>query len=92
VREAADFAVGVGLAVLLARAGLRVESLPGRRHATVGRGERVEIFDVRTRLAEGQEAVLAWRNQCARLGIADADLGAACASEPTVAERLALTR
>jgi len=91
-REAADFAVGIGLAVLLARAGLRVESLPGRRHATVGRGERVEIFDVRTRLAEGQEAVEAWRNQCARLGIADADLGAACASEPTLAERLALTR
>ena len=91
-REAADFAVGIGLAVLLGscRPARREPPRPtprdGRR-----RGERFEIFDVRTRLAEGQEAV-GLAASVRQSGIADADLGAACASEPAVAERLALTR
>jgi Zn-dependent protease with chaperone function len=78
-KEAAEFGVGVGLALVLAKAGFAVETLPGTSHALVGLGERVEVFRVRDRLAAGQEAVDAWLSLCTRAGIADADLGTACA-------------
>src|SRR5262249_28546583 len=78
-KEAADFGVGVGLALVPTKAGLAVEPLPGMSHALIGLGERVEVFRVRERLAAGQAAVDAWLSLCARAGIADADLGTACA-------------
>ncbi len=78
-KEAADFAVGVALALVLAKAGFAVESYPGSSQALVGLGERVEVFHVRERLAQGKQAVDAWLAFCARTGIADADLGTACA-------------
>jgi Zn-dependent protease with chaperone function len=82
-KQAAAFAVGVGLALVLAKAGFTVETYPGASHALVGLGERVEVFGVRERLASGPEAVEAWLDLCARAGIADADLGTACALSRT---------
>jgi len=75
--EAADFMVGVAIALVLSQAGFHVESYPGQRQTLVGLGERVEVFGLRQRLRDSAAAE-AWRELCARAGIADVDLGAAC--------------
>jgi heat shock protein HtpX len=77
--EAADFVVGVAVAVVLARAGWNVESYPGASHTLVGPGERVEVFGLREQLAKSPDAAESWRSLCARAGITEVDLGAACA-------------
>ena len=77
--EAADFVVGVALALVLSRAGFILESYPGTPHTLVGLGERIEVFSVRERLTQGAEAADSWRDFCSRAGIADVDLGTACA-------------
>jgi Zn-dependent protease with chaperone function len=74
--EAADAVVGIALAVVLARAGFAVESVPGAGPALRGLGERVEPFAVRERLAGGPDAAAAWVSFCESAGIAQADLGA----------------
>ncbi len=75
--DVADTAVGAALALVLSHAGFTVESHPALPPALVGVGERVEVFSLRERLAQGPEAVEAWRSFCARAGIADVDLGSA---------------
>jgi Zn-dependent protease with chaperone function len=76
--EAGDFVVGVAIALVLSQAGFRVESYPGQRQTLVGHGERVEVFGLRQRLKDAAAAEM-WREFCTRTGIADVDLGAACA-------------
>ena len=77
--EAADFVIGVALALVLSRSGFTLESYPGTPHTLVGLGERIEVFSIRERLSRGAEAADAWRDFCSRAGIADVDLGTACA-------------
>lgn len=75
--EVADGVVGAALALVLARAGFVVESHPASEPVLVGPADRVAVFSVRARLAQGAESPESWRSLCSRVGVADVDLGAA---------------
>jgi heat shock protein HtpX len=80
--QAADSLLGIALGVALARSGFIVHSIPGRSPALVRADDRVEPFDLREHLASGPDAVPAWQDLCARLGIADVDLGSLGKTRP----------
>lgn len=83
--EAAGFArhlLVAGIADALARAGWRVEALPGDPFSLVSDSQRVVPSDVIAALANGETTPEDWRERVAALGIADVRLGDADA-EPT---------
>jgi Zn-dependent protease with chaperone function len=70
----ADYAIGAGVGLALARAGFAVEAPPGSPITLVRGPRRLDPFSLRERLASGAEAA-AWSAFCADVGIAETDLG-----------------
>jgi Zn-dependent protease with chaperone function len=70
----ADYAVGAGVGLALARAGFAVDAPPGSPITLVRQGTRVEPFTLRQRLGLPDERE-AWATLCAAAGIAELDLG-----------------
>jgi Zn-dependent protease with chaperone function len=87
--EAADYAVGIALAIVLSRAGFTMESHPASNREMLGLGQRVKTFTVREELAKTTESAEAWRSLCAEAGIADVDLGEALRRPPDKANKSA---
>jgi Zn-dependent protease with chaperone function len=70
-------AIGIALAVLLARVGWTPRCELGEPVAFERGGDRIEPFDAPRRLAAGELTEDEWRALCRRAGIADVDLGTA---------------
>ncbi|MDJ0867401.1 MAG: M48 family metallopeptidase [Myxococcota bacterium] len=75
-RNAASAAIGRGLAAALVGRGAAVHGLPGEAVELACGDERVRPFSLPAQLLEGSVSADEWRSLCARLGIADLDLGA----------------
>jgi heat shock protein HtpX len=66
---------GSALAVALARAGYTVNCFPGAPVTFHKEGQSLDPFTILPRLITSELSADAWRQQCAELGIAGADLG-----------------
>jgi len=74
---AADFAVGAALSVALVSRDFVVVAPPGGEVILRKDDVNLEPFKLRERLATGELKAEPWRELCARIGIADLDLGSA---------------
>ena len=68
---AAGFAVGAAVGVALAQRGFAIEAPPGAPVTLVRGSRRIELFELRERIAKDAEG---WRAICAEIGFADLDL------------------
>jgi hypothetical protein len=89
---AADYAVGIAVAIVLSRAGFTMESHPASMREMQGLGRHVKTFGIREELAKGSESAAAWRELCAEAGIADVDLGEAVRTPRKGAEHAKASR
>jgi len=80
--RAADYFMGITLAIVLSRAGFTMESHPASMREMCGLGQTVKPFAIREELAKGPEAAAVWLDLCAQAGIADVDLGEALRTRP----------